>query len=183
MSKLQALSPKNTFYTIFLGILLLSSCSEPPTKFFDIAVLNTNAFNDFASPDLARHIHDETKEFPDIPTSKKKGDEASNNIKNKILYLEQSLERVKKLSASGTEQQEIKDLSTRLYEMVIPVYKNEYTAYAKLCDSHESQSAQDAMVKNIDEKYRVKFEQDYLALMEKGKAYAAENNIQVNWGQ
>lgn len=183
MSKLQEL-PKKTFSCLLiLSILLLTSCSAPPAEFFDITVLNTNAFNDFASPELARHINDETKEFPDIPSSKKKGDEARTNISNKILYLEQSLDKVKKLSASGDQQKEIKDLSTHLYEMVIPVYKNEYMAYAKLCDAQASQTAKDSVVKDIDVKYRVNFEKSYDALMEKGKAYAAENNIQVNWAQ
>ena len=102
---------------------------------------------------------------------------------NKILYLEQSLDKVKKLSASGDEQKEIKELSTRLYEMVIPVYKKEYMDYAKLCDAHGDQSAKDAIVKGIDEKYRADFEKSYSNLMEKGKAYAAANDIQVNWGQ
>lgn len=138
--------------------------------------------NDFASPDLARHINDETIEFPNIPSSKKKGTEAAENIKNKILFLEQSLDKIKKLSASGDEEKEIKKLSTQLYEMVIPVYKNEYMAYAKLCDGKGSDEEKEAMVKNIDQKYGLRFEQNYNALMEKGKIYAKENNIQVNWG-
>jgi len=183
MNKLQALSHKTLFYFLALSMLFLASCSEPPAQFFDITVLNTNAFNDFASPDLARHINEETKEFPDIPSSKKKGDEAVTTITNKILYLEQSLDKVKKLSASGDEQKEIKELSTRLYEMVIPVYKKEYMDYAKLCDAHGDQSAKDAILKGIDEKYRADFEKSYSNLMEKGKAYAAANDIQVNWGQ
>ncbi|CAM4013831.1 hypothetical protein SAMN06265348_101173 [Pedobacter westerhofensis] len=174
---------KTSICILILSVLFLTSCSAPPAEFFDITVLNTNAFNDFASPDLARHINDETKEFPDIPSSKKKGDEAANTIKNKILYIEQSLEKIKKLDASGDEQKEIKDLSIALYEMVIPVFKNEYMAYAKLCDAQGNQGAKDALVNEIDLKYRARFEKSYDALMQKGKTYAAENDIQVNWGQ
>ncbi|CAH0190681.1 hypothetical protein SRABI36_01744 [Pedobacter sp. Bi36] len=139
--------------------------------------------NDFASADLARHINDETKEYSDIPSNKKKGNEAATNLNNKILYLEQSLEKVKKLSTSGDEEKEIKALSQQLYELVIPVYKNEYLAYAKLCDSKGSQSAKDEIINSIDQKYGARFEQNFNALMEKGKAYAQKNNIQVNWGQ
>ncbi|MFC3559766.1 hypothetical protein [Pedobacter jamesrossensis] len=183
MNKLQALSKKICIFFSAIIILFLSACSETPEKFFDIAILNTNMINDFASPDLARHINDETKEFPDIPSSKKNGTEAAANIKNKILYLEQSLDKVKKLSASGAEEEEIKKLSTQLYELVIPVYKNEYLAYAKLCDSKGSDDEKDAMIKNIDQKYGERFEQNFNALMDKGKVYAKENNIQVNWGK
>jgi len=183
MSKLHFSVKKTFFLFSVMSILLLSSCAETPEKFFDITILNTNVINDFASPDLARHIDDEAKEYPNIPSSKKKGDEATTTVKNKILYLEQSLEKVKKLSASGDEQKEIKALSVALYEMTIPVYKNEYLAYAKLCDQKGSQESKDAIIKDIDQKYTAAFEQKYTALMEKGKAYASENNIQVNWGR
>ncbi|WP_316800808.1 hypothetical protein [Pedobacter frigidisoli] len=183
MNKFQALSFKTFSYFLILAVLFFSACSETPERFFDIAILNTNMINDFASPDLARHINDETKEFPDIPSSKKKGNEAVTNITNKILYLEQSLDKVKKLSVSGDEEQEIKALSTSLYELVIPVYKNEYMAYAKLCDAKGSQSAKEVLIKDIDQKYGMRFEQNYNRLMEKGKAYAQEHGIQVNWGQ
>jgi Skp family chaperone for outer membrane proteins len=183
MNKLQALSQKPLAALLILITLFFSACSETPERFFDIAILNTNMINDFASADLARHINDETKEFPDIPSSKKKGNEAATNLHNKILYLEQSLEKVKKLSASGDEEKEIKKLSQQLYELVIPVYKNEYLAYAKLCDSKGSQTAKDELIKNIDQKYGARFEQNFNGLMEKGKAYAQEHHIQVNWGQ
>lgn len=183
MNKLQALSQKSRFAILILITLFFSACSETPEHFFDITILNTNMINDFASPDLARHLNDETKEYPDIPSSKKKGNEATTSLNNKILYLEQSLEKVKKLSTSGDEEKEIKALSQQLYELVIPVYKNEYLAYAKLCDSKGSQSAKDEIINSIDQKYGARFEQNFNALMEKGKAYAQKNNIQVNWGQ
>lgn len=183
MNNLQALSQKSRLSILTLLTLFFSACSETPERFFDIAILNTNMINDFASEDLARHINDETKEYPDIPSSKKKGDEAAVSLNNKILYLEQSLEKVKKLSASGEEEKEIKALSQQLYELVIPVYKNEYLTYAKLCDSKGSQSAKDDIIKNIDEKYGARFEEHFNALMEKGKVYAQKHNIQVNWGE
>lgn len=177
------ISKKVSFYFCIFSLMLLSSCTETPEKIFDTAILNTNVINDFASPALARHINDETKEFPDIPSSKKKGDEATTTIRNKVLYLEQSLEKVKKLSTSGEQEKEIKDLSIRLYELVIPVYKNEYMAYAKLCDEKGSQEAKDIIIKDIEQKYGMRFQENYNALLEKGKAYASDHNIQVNWGQ
>jgi hypothetical protein len=99
MNKLPALSPKPIVSLLILFSLFLSACSETPAHFFDITILNTNMINDFASADLARHLNDETKEYPDIPSSKKKGNEAATNLNNKILYLEQSLEKVKALTS------------------------------------------------------------------------------------
>ena len=172
---------KLSFYSLISSLLFLSSCAETPQKFFDITVLNTNALNDFASPNLAQHIEDETKEFPDIPSSKKKGDEASTMIKNNIMYMEKSLKDIKALSANDDERKTIKAQSIALYELVIPVYKNEYTAYAKLCDSKAPQEQKDEIVKSIEQKYTAKFESSYGALLASGKAFAAKHNINVNW--
>jgi hypothetical protein len=183
MKNLNVRYPKQLLSALILSFLFLSSCSESPEKFFDITVLNTNTINDFASPDLARHIADEAREFPDIPSSKKKGNEAVTKINYQIQYLDQALAKIKKLSASGDEQKEIQKLSTELFEYVIPVYKNEYLAYAKLCDAQAAQSAKDEIIRSIDAKYGAAFEQKHNALMEKGKAYASEHNIQVSWGQ
>lgn len=179
------LSSKKPALTFLSTILLFfSSCfSESPQRFFDIAILNTNMITDFATPRFAKSILDETKEFPDIPSSKKKGNEAVENLKNKILYIEQSLEKIKKLSTNGEDQEEIKKISTELYELVIPVYKNEYMAYAKLCDSKGPQEEIQAMAAAIDAKYAMPFEQKYTTLMEKGKAYAQKHDLPVNWGK
>lgn len=177
-------SPKHLLTFLSAILLFLSSCfSESPQRFFDIAILNTNMITDFATPRLSKSILDETKEFPDIPSSKKKGDEAVQNITNKILYIEQSLEKIKKLSTNGEDTEEIKKISTELYELVIPVYKNEYMAYAKLCDSKAPLAEIQAMASAIDAKYAMPFELKYTLLMEKGKAYASKHNLPVNWGK
>jgi len=183
MNKLPPFSQRYPFYFLCVVILFLSSCSESPENFFDITILNTNVINDFASPNLAHSIEAEAKEFPDIPSSKKKGDEAATMVNYKILYVEQSLDKVKKLSASGDEEKELQELSTRLYELVIPVYKNEYMAFAKLCDAKGSQSSKDALIEEINKKYGASFEQNFNLLNEKGKAFAAKHNIQVTWGK
>jgi len=164
--------------------LFISSCSIPesPEKFFDIAVLNSNMFTDFASPNLPRYIALETKEYPDIPSSKKKGDEAQTFINNKIAYMDQAAEKVKKLTASNDEEKEIKQLSLNLYALILPVYKNEYLNYARLCDKKGSEEERNAIVKSIDEKYGAQFDQQFTNLMDKAKVYAEKHNIQVNWG-
>lgn len=183
MKNLHVFFPKRLLSFLALGLLFLSSCSESPTKFFEITILNTNTIKDFASPVLAQRLDAEAKEFPNIPSSKKKGDEAVNSIKLNTQFLEQSLEKIKKVSASGDDQKEIQKLAVDLYEYVIPVYKNEYLAYAKLCDTKGDQSAKEEIIKSIDTKYGPAFMQKHDALMAKGKAYAEKHNIQVSWGE
>lgn len=54
--------------------------------------------------------------------------------------------------------------------------------YAKLCDSKADQAKKDEIVNAIEQKYATKFEQMYIDLMDDGKAFAKENNLNVNWG-
>ncbi len=171
-------------YSIFsllaLGIFLLNSCAETPDKFFGIAVLNTNTITDFATPRLAKHISDSTIEYPDIPSSKKNGDEAVAYVGNQILYMEKVVKDIKGLTENSSTKDIIKE-SLELYAYVLPVYKNEYMAYAKLCDAKGSKEEKEAMAKQIEDKYAEAFEAKYSSLMEKGKAYADEHNLNVKW--
>lgn len=159
----------------------LQSCSEDPDKFFGVAVLNTNTISDFGTPNLANHINDETKEFADIPSSKKKGDEGVQYVARNLSYMEKSLKDIKALSESGDQRKEIKAQSIALYEYVIPVYKNEYTAYAKLCDTKAPQEQKDEIIKSIAQKYNAEFERKYGQLLESGKAFADKNGLNVDW--
>lgn len=159
----------------------LQSCSEDPDKFFGVAVLNTNTISDFGTPNLANHINDETKEFADIPSSKKKGDEGVQYVARNLSYMEKSLKDIKALSESGDQRKEIKAQSIALYEYVIPVYKNEYTAYAKLCDTKAPQEQKDEIIKSIAQKYNAEFERKYGQLLESGKTFADKNGLNVDW--
>lgn len=172
---------KLSLTVLFSCSLLFTSCNlQTPEKIFSIAVLNTNTINDFGTPGLAKHINDETIEFPNTPSSKKKGEEAQTSIQNNILYMEKCLKDIKGLPDAESSK-EIKKLSISLYEYVIPVYKNEYLAYAKLCDHKASQDQKDTILKTIDTRYKAGFETKYKELMAQGKAYADKNGVKVNW--
>lgn len=96
----------NHYYSIALLLVLslfAQSCAEPADKFFATAILNTNTISDFGTPILVKHINDETVEFPDIPSSKKNGDEAGKLISNNILYMEKSLNDIKALNANSDD--------------------------------------------------------------------------------
>jgi Skp family chaperone for outer membrane proteins len=180
-TSMKTFSAKHATFLLLAFSISLSSCSETADEFFGTAVLNTNTITDFGTPILAKHINDETTEFPDIPSSKKKGDEALIRVQNNILYMEKSLNDIKALSASNDTKKEIKQQAVALYEFVIPVYKNEYIAYAKLCDAKASQAQRDEILNSIEQKYTAEFEKLYTALLTSGKAFAEENNLNVDW--
>lgn len=168
------------FVTLLTGMLFLTACTESADRFFGIAVLNTNMLREFGTPTFARRLNDETKEFPDIPSSRKNGDEAQKSITNKILFIEKSIKDIKSLSESGIRK-DIRQQSLELFELVLPVYKNEYMAYAKLCDTKGPQEQKDLIIRKIDEKYNEAFEKKYIRLLEKGKTFAKDNNLNVKW--
>ena len=162
-------------------IFFLQSCSEPADKFFDTAILNTNTITDFGTPILAKHKADEATEYPNSPASKKKGDEAVNYVKNNVLYMEKTLSDIKALSANDEKRKQIKQQAIAVYELVIPAYKNEYMAYAKLCDSKASTAQKDELISFIENKYAAEFEKRFASLLANGKTFAADNGIEVNW--
>jgi len=167
-------------FTILILSLSLQGC-KTADEFFGIAVLNTNTIADFGTPTLAKSINDQTVEFADIPSSKKKGNEAQEFVNYKILYMDKSIKDIKDLSASGDDRKDIKAKSIALYEFVIPIYKNEYMAYAKLCDNKGSQAQKEQMIQAIEQQYNAEFERKYGAVLESGKKFAADNDLNVNW--
>ncbi|MEN5195697.1 hypothetical protein [Sphingobacterium faecium] len=180
---------KSTFKSLFAplcillltSVIFLQSCSEPADKFFGVAILNTNMITDFGTPAFTKQLHDHSVEYPDIPSSKKNGNEAAEVVKNKVLYLEKVLKDLEALSANDDGRKEIKEQAIALYEFVLPVYKNEYTAYAKLCDAHAPQEQKEEISTAIEQKYSAEFEKRITSLLALGKEFATENNLNVNW--
>ena len=95
--------------------------------------------------------------------------------------MEKALKDIKALTASDDRRKVIKQQSVALYELVIPVYKNEYTAYAKLCDAKAAQAQKDEIIKSIEQQYSAQFEKHYDALLSNGKVFAKDNNLNVSW--
>ena len=98
-----------------------------------------------------------------------------------MLYLEKVLKDLEALSANDDGRKEIKEQAIALYEFVLPVYKNEYTAYAKLCDAHAPQEQKEEISTAIEQKYSAEFEKRITSLLALGKEFATENNLNVNW--
>jgi hypothetical protein len=160
-------------------VLLLTACNTAtPENYFDRAVLNTNLFNDFASDRMTSMLvsYSVNKE-----TLQQQNMTAVKMMEMKVQSIEKALKDVKALKETD-ETKEMLQTSIALHEYVLPVYKNEYMALAKLTDSAASKEEITAKAQEIADKYGNGFGtlSDKLTVL--GKAYANAHNIKVNWG-
>ncbi|MDM1296146.1 hypothetical protein HX021_17815 [Sphingobacterium sp. N143] len=175
---------KHLLFIICLSTsLFFTACQSPsPETFFGKVVLNTNLIADFTPERFGKHLEQETVEFPDVPASKKVGDEAQKTVALKIQVVEKALGDIRGLNVSDEDAKELKEQSIQLFEKVLPVYKNEYTAYAKLCDSKGSDEEKQALLQKIDKDYMPDINTVFDRVYVLGKAYAEKHNLNVNWG-
>lgn len=180
----QNLYMKHLLFIIFMSMsLLFTACQSPsPETFFGKVVLNTNLVADFAPERYGKHLEQETLEFPDMPSSKKVGDEAQKSVEIKIQVVEKALKDIKELNVSDEDAKALKEQSIALFEKVLPVYQNEYTAYAKLCDSKGSAEEKQAILQKIDNEQMPAINTVFDNVYALGKAYAEKHNLNVNWG-
>lgn len=166
---------------VFYCSIFLGSCdTATPQKYFDVAVLNSNRIVGFAGTMLSRELE----------TTSVKADEKGQTvpmkrqevIDNHIQFAEEMLD---KLNGFGNNEDAaaIVSSSKALYSFILPVYKKEYTALAKLYDESAPKEKITALDAQIKEQYAPKFEALYNDLISKGKLYAAKHNIKVNWAE
>ncbi|OMP76392.1 hypothetical protein BW716_25115 [[Flexibacter] sp. ATCC 35208] len=165
---------------ILAAILGLSACSNPtPENYFDTAVLNTNIINDFGSDALTKMLVAQNVKYngtlPNGPNA------AAKMIDGKVQYIEKTLVKVKDLKETEETKTMLKT-SEALFEYVLPVYKNEYKALAKMSDDGGTQEDVLSLGKEINEKYGERFDSLFDVLTAEGKKYAAAHDIKVNWG-
>jgi hypothetical protein len=161
--------------------LLLTACNTAtPENYFDRAVLNTNYFIGFANDGLQREMDQPSAKMVDgdvnhpVPMTRKE------IIDGKIEYLEESLEKLKDLKETA-DTKEMLRTSIALYELILPVYKNEYQELAKLYDGIGGTEQIQIATEAIHDKYYNRFDDLYKKLIGIGKLYAAKHNIKVDW--
>ena len=161
------------------GSFLLTACNTAtPENYFDRAVLNTNLFNDFASDHFTSMLVAYTVKHEGV---QQQNITATKVVENDVLSIEKALKDVKALPETD-ETKEMLQTSIALHEYVLPVYKNEYMALAKLCDNGASKEDIAAKGQEISSKYAKRFDELSAKLMNLGKVYAKAHNINVNWG-
>lgn len=154
-------------FSFLLCCLLFINCNPvTPEKYFIISVLNTNMLSGFATNGMLRQMG---------PPS------AGEEINSKIKFLEENYEKVRDLKETDDTKDMIK-ASLALYEYVLPVYKTEYVQLAGLVDKGAPEDQIESFDKSVQEKYYSQYKVLYDKLITIGKAYAAKNNIKVNWG-
>jgi len=180
----QNLYMKHSLFIIFMSMsLFFTACQSPsPETFFGKVVLNTNLVADFAPERYGKQLEQETVEFADMPSSKKVGDEAQKSVGIKIQVVEKALKDIKELNVSDADAKALKEQSIALFEKVLPVYKNEYTAYAKLCDGKGSAEEKQALLQKIEKNDMPSINEVFDNVYALGKAYAEKHNLNVNWG-
>ncbi|NIG54071.1 hypothetical protein [Chitinophaga sp. Cy-1792] len=162
-------------------LLTFAACSSvTPDKFFATTVLNSNLLNDFDPRAFGKILEQYAQPVPNV---QKKGNEAEQVVEMKIKYSEKVLEKLKSLAPVDDKERALKENAIGLFETVLPVYKNDYLKYAKLCDQHVTSADKDAILTKIQEQDMPKFTQQMDALFEKGKAFASEHHIEVHWGR
>lgn len=165
---------------LVFGVATFSGCSPiSAEKYFDVAILNSNLLVDFASEGLLRQLQSPSVKLSE--DGKQVSMTRSEVIETKIEVIESNFENLKSLSATE-ETRDILNASRALYELVLPVYQNEYRELAKLYDENAPAEEIQRKARIIQDKYAADFEELHTKLMRLGKPYAEKNKIDVKWG-
>lgn len=165
---------------ILSACFFFTACNRPSAeKAFDVAVLNSNMIVGFANAGMEREL-----ESPSMKMGKTKDEFApmqrSEVVQSKLKFAEENYEKLKGFSQTD-DTKEIIQKSLALHELILPVYKNEYMQLAKLYDSNAPANEIEKLRKTIHDQYFLKFETLYNQLINSGKLYAKEHNIEVRW--
>ena len=160
---------------------VLASCDDAsPKTCFDSTVLNCNLIHDFASKGLLRQLESPSVKLTDGKTGASAPMKRKEVIDDKIAFIEQSLEKVRKLRQTD-DTRDIVQASIALHEYVLPVYRNEYQRLAKLYDDGAARGPIEALASVIATKCGAGFETLFDRLTTAGKAYASRHDIKVVW--
>lgn len=170
----------NLFFLFPIMAVLVACGNTTPEKFFGITVLNTNLLYGFAGNVMSRQLESPSSKLVEgtsetVPMSR------AELIESRIKIVEENYDKVKGLKETD-DGKEILETSKQIYELVLPVYKNEYMELARLYDNGAAQSQIDALTKSIHDKYSSQYDELNSQLVKYGKLYADKHGIKVNWG-
>jgi hypothetical protein len=165
--------------SIICCLFMCLAITATPEECFGIAVLNSNLLVGFAGEGQLSEL-----ESPTIKMGKTKDEFAPMKRKEvidaKIAFIEEAFEKIKDLQET-TDTKDIRQASLALYEYVLPIYKTEYVALAKMYDEGALKEQTKTAGRAISDKHYPRFEELYNRLISSGKLYAEKNNIKVNW--
>lgn len=173
---------KSGYLFIVSLFFLFTACSTSPEKYFDVAVLNTNSINTFASDAMTRRLVQANTKYEAVEPDQNLENPASKIIETQVMIVEKNLTAIRELKETD-ETKEMLQTSIALHEYVLPVYKNEYMTLARECDKGKPKEVLEIMAADIDRKYAGKFEELFNRLTVLGKEYAGKHDINVTWDQ
>ncbi|MFT3912294.1 MAG: hypothetical protein QM737_22900 [Ferruginibacter sp.] len=170
---------KNTTFVLLISCFFFVSCNTAtPEKYFDEAVLNTNSLAGFGGDGALRQLQSPSAKLGnngEVVAMKR-----TEELDQKIKFLEEDLKKIRSLKQTA-ETKEMLQTSLELYELALPVYKNEYTQLAKSFDEGASKESIKLQAEAIHDKYAARYDAVYNKLISIGKVYAEKNAIKVNW--
>lgn len=166
-------------FLFFCCFLLLAACNTAsPEKYFDVAVLNSNMLVGFANEGQLREL--ETPSAIMDEKGQAVGMKRSEVITSKIDFVEGAYKKVKGLNETA-DTKDMLETSRALYELVLPVYKSEYTQLASSYDRGAPREQIQTQAQAIHDKYYPRYDELYNKLIAIGKVYAEKHKIKVNW--
>lgn len=157
---------------------LFASCSTDANKYFGVAVLNSNILYGFADDALQEQFAQPSSKLVDEKTGATAIMKRAEVLEMKINAVEDAYTKVKGLTVTD-ETKEMLRISRTMYEFVLPVLKNEYKQLAELYDNNAPEEKIKRLEQWIRSKYAGRFEELRDSVLQMGKLYAEENNIQV----
>ncbi|MGG9962910.1 hypothetical protein [Ferruginibacter sp. SUN106] len=165
---------------IFCSLFFAACNTATPENYFDRAVLNSNMLSGFAGEGQLRQMESPSAKMDEkgqaVPGKRLK------ELNQKIQFVEEEYKKVKSLKETE-DARDILQSSIALYNLVIPVYKTEYTQLATAFDNGVAKEQLQQQAKAINEKYFAQYQSLYNKLIAAGKLYAAKHNIKVNWAE
>lgn len=162
------------------GGLLISCGAASPEKYFNVAILSTNMMHGFAGDGMHRQLESPSVKMVGNDPNKTEPMKRKEIVESKIQYIEESYEKLKALKETE-DSKEVLQASNALYNLVLPVYKNEYIQLARLYDENATSETIQSYSQSISDKYYPTFVQLHEKLTAAGKVFADKHNIKVNW--
>lgn len=166
-----------SFILVLTGFFLVSCQSASPDKFFERVLLNTNQISDVAPDVFGKRLDSEST------AGGGNGGQAKQIVDFKIVVIEKAIGDIKELNVTDEDAKVIKEKTVELFETVLPVYKIDYTSYAKLCDTKGTEEEKQAILQKIQNDDMPKIDALFNEVFTLGKSYADKHQLNVSWGR
>lgn len=158
-------------FAALAGIIFLQACSNTPLQTFARAVLNANAFIGKYNINYLEGMKSTYKERKSHTHNS-----AEEYLKADLVFLNESLEKVKKLDKTG-DAKEMIEASEDFMEHSMKLFNNDYLNLAKMIDAKKPGAEVDAAINKIFDENEPAMKAKYERLTALAKTYAKKYDI------